>query len=245
MNPASANDVNQQVAHWCDDFANTLGSSLQAVVLYGGLAKDEFVPEQSDVNVLIVLRAVDVAVLDCAAPFVRQGQLEFGLSAMLMTEADLRDSADIFPIKFLDMQRCHKVLWGEDPFTKVNVTHDNLRLRCEQELRNLSLRLRQSYIQRMDRPELLQAALNHAVSSLLVNVGILLEIKTRKPIETKHDALANAAQLGIPIEPIRQAWALKVGGIKPEPDALRQLFASFMQAVQQTADLAGNHRELP
>jgi predicted nucleotidyltransferase len=239
MNPASANDVNQQVAHWCDEFARALGGSLQAVVLYGGLAKGEFVPDQSDVNVLIVLRTVEAAVLDRAAPLVRQGQLEFGLSAMFMTEADLRDSADIFPIKFLDMQRRHKVLFGEDPFTKVTVTRENLRLRCEQELRNLSLRLRQSYIQRADRPELLQAALNHAVSSLLVNVGVLLELKTGKPIETKHDALANAAQLGIPIEPIRQAWALKCGEIQPEPDALRQRFASFMQAVEQTANLAG------
>ena len=158
MNPAVANDANQQVAQWCDDFVKALDGSLQSVVLYGGLAKDEFIPEQSDVNVLIVLRTVQVAVLDRVGPFVRQGRLEFGLSAMLMTEADLRDSAEIFPIKFLDMQRCHKVLWGEDPFIKVTVTHENLRLRCEQELRNLSLRLRQSYIQRADRPELLQAA---------------------------------------------------------------------------------------
>ena len=84
MNPASANDVNQQVTQWCDDFARALDGSLQAVVLFGGLAKDEFVPEQSDVNVLIVLRTADIAVLDRAAPLVRQGQLEFGLSAMLM-----------------------------------------------------------------------------------------------------------------------------------------------------------------
>lgn len=239
MNPASANDVNQQVAHWCDDFARAMDGSVQALVLFGGLAKDEFVPEQSDVNVLIILRSVEVAVLDRAAPLMRRGQLEFGLSALLMTEADLRDSSDIFPIKFLDMQRRHKVLWGDDPFTKVNVTRDNLRLRCEQELRNLSLRLRQGYVQRVDRPELLQAALNHAVSSLLVNVGVLLDLKSGKPAETKHDALARAAELGIPIEPIRQAWALKCGEIKPEPDALRKLFASFMLAVQQTADLAG------
>ncbi|HEX3627151.1 MAG TPA: hypothetical protein VH280_17220 [Verrucomicrobiae bacterium] len=236
---ANTNNVNQQVAQWCSDFAGALDGSLQAVVLFGGLAKDEFVPEQSDVNVLIVFRSVDAAVLDRAAPFVRQGRLEFGLSAMLMTDADLRDSADIFPIKFLDMQRSHKVLWGEDPFAKVTVTRDNLRLRCEQELRNLSLRLRQSYIQRMDRPELLQAALNRAISSLLVNIGVLLELKTGKPVETKQEALARTAQLEIPIEPVRQAWALKCGEIKPEPDVLRKLFASFMQAVEQTANLAG------
>jgi len=237
MNPTQ--DIQQTLSRWCDEFSRSLDGSLQAMVLFGGLAKDEFVPEQSDVNVLIVLRTVEMSVLNRAAPFVRQGQLEFGLSAMLMTEADLRDSADIFPIKFLDMQRRHKLLWGEDPFAKVNVTRDNLRLRCEQELRNLSLRLRQSYVQRADRPELLQNALNRAVSSLLVNLGVLLELKNGTPTTTKHEALENAAQLGIAVEPVRQVWALKRGEIQPDPDTLRKLFASFMDAVQQAADLAG------
>jgi hypothetical protein len=137
------------------------------------------------------------------------------------------------------MQRHHKVLWGEDPFPKVAIPREHVRLRCEQELRNLSLRLRQSYIQRTDRPELLQAALNRAVSSLLVNLGVLLELKTGKPAESKQDTLANVAQLGIPFEPLRQAWALKRGELKPDSDGLRNLFASFMDAVQQAADLAG------
>jgi predicted nucleotidyltransferase len=239
MPAAVANDVNQQVARWGEGFAAALGDSLQSIVLFGGLAKGEFVPGQSDVNVLIVFRTVNVAVLDRAAPFVRQGTLEFGLSAMVLTERDLRDSADVFPIKFLDMQRRHKVLWGDDPFAKVNVTRDHLRLRCEQELRNLSLRLRQSYLQRTDRPELLQSALGRAVSSLLVNAGVLLELRTGKTAETKQDALANLGQLGIPVDPVRQAWALKRGEIKLDPDALKQLFISFMEIVQQTADLAG------
>ena len=185
MPQAVANDVNQQVASWSDGFASALGDSLQSVVLYGGLAKGEFMPEHSDVNVLIVLRTIDVQVLDRAAPLVRQGGFEFGLTAMLLTETDLRDSAAVFPIKFLDMQRRHKVLWGEDPLAKLTVTRDHLRLRCDQELRNLSLRLRQQYIQRTDRSELLQATLNRAVSSLLVNLGVLLELKAGRVVDTK------------------------------------------------------------
>jgi predicted nucleotidyltransferase len=239
MNIALFNDVDQRVALWSENFARTLGDSLLSLVLYGGLAKGEFVPYQSDVNVLIVFRTATIEVLDRAAPLVRQGALEFRLAAMLATEADLRDLADVFPIKFQDMQRRHKVLWGEDPFPKVNVTREHLRLRCEQELHNLSLRLRQSYVQRTDRPELLQAALSRAVSSLLVNLGVLFELKTGKPSENKQDALTNATQLGIPLEPVRQAWALKRGELKPDSDTLRKLFASFMEAVQQAADVAG------
>ncbi|HLH52439.1 MAG TPA: nucleotidyltransferase domain-containing protein [Verrucomicrobiae bacterium] len=238
MNTAVSNDVNHRLADWSENFARALGDALQSIVLFGGLAKGEFVPEQSDVNVLIVFRTVTRPVLDRAAPLIRQGVLEFRLATMLVTEADLRDSADVFPIKYQDMQRHHKVLWGEDPFPKVTIAREHVRLRCEQELRNLSLRLRQSYIQRLDRPELLQAALNRAVSTLLVNLGVLLELKTGKPAQTKQDVLAKAAQLGIPLEPVREAWAVKRGEVKPDADGLRNLFASFMDAVQQSADLA-------
>jgi predicted nucleotidyltransferase len=230
--------INQQLTGWSENFAKTLGDSLQAIVLFGGLAKGEFVPEQSDVNVLIVFRTVTLSVLDCAAPLIRQGMLEFRLAAMLVTEADLRNSADVFPTKFQDMQRHHRLLWGEDPFPKVTIAREHVRLRCEQELQNLSLRLRQSYIQRTDRPELLQATLNRAVSSLLVNVGVLLELKTGKPAESKQDALANAVQLGIPLEPLWQAWALKNGELKPDSPGLKKLYAAFMDTVQQAADLA-------
>jgi predicted nucleotidyltransferase len=239
MSTTISNDLNDRLAVWSENFAKTLGDSLQSIVLYGGLAKGEFVPGQSDVNILIVFRSVAIEVLDRAAPQVRQGALEFRLAAMLATEADLRDLADVFPIKFQDMQRRHKVLWGEDPFPKVTVPREHLRLRCEQELHNLSLRLRQGYVQRTDRPELLQAALSRAVSSLLVNLGVLLELKTGKPAENKQDALANATQLGISLEPLQQAWALKRGEFKPDSDGLKKLFASFMNVVQQAADLAG------
>lgn len=238
MSSAVFTNINQQLTGWSENFAKTLGDSLQSIVLFGGLAKGEFVPDQSDVNVLLVFRHVTLPVLERAAPLIRQGRLEFGLATMLVTEADLRDSADVFPIKFQDMQRHHKVLWGEDPFPKVSIAREHVRLRCEQELRNLSLRLRQSYIQHTDRPELLQAALNRAVSSLLVNLGVLLELKTGKLAESKQDALANATQLGIPLEPLRQVWALKRGELKPDADHLKNLFAAFMDAVQQAADLA-------
>lgn len=37
-------EINQQLSRWCDEFGKALGNSLQSIVLFGGLAKDEFVP---------------------------------------------------------------------------------------------------------------------------------------------------------------------------------------------------------
>ena len=239
MNPKLPDHLDEPLRRWCQILSDALGDALQAVVLYGGLAKGEFVTGHSDINLVILLRTASLVVLDRAAPILQQGAREFRLSPMLLTEAELREAAEVFPIKFQDMQRHHVVLWGEEVLDRVTVTRAQLILRCEQELRNLVLRLRQSYIERAQRPELLQVALNHGVSSLLVNLGVLLELKTGKPVHTKQDALEQAAQLGLPEAPLRQVWALKRGESAPDAPALRQLYAAFMDSVQQAAGLAG------
>ena len=44
--------------------ANASGESLSSLVLYGGVARGEYAPNSSDVNVMIVFRGVDVSLLD-------------------------------------------------------------------------------------------------------------------------------------------------------------------------------------
>lgn len=223
---------------WCLMLVRAVGEPLQALVLYGGLAKGEFVPGHSDVNVAVVLRTVTIEVLERAAPVLQQGGLEFRLAALLLTEEDLRDTADVFPIKYLDMQRHHRLLWGEDPFTKVTVARSQLVLRCEQELRNLLLRLRQAYVTRVQRPEGLEATLSHAVSSLLLNLGVLVELKTGQSVATKEGVLEHVGVLDLPPEPLRRAWAVKGGELRLDAPALRALYGEFMEVVQAAAALA-------
>ncbi|MCZ7641192.1 MAG: hypothetical protein M5U12_37170 [Verrucomicrobia bacterium] len=223
---------------WCPLLVRAVGEPLQALVLYGGLAKGEFVPGHSDVNVAVVLRTVTIEVLERAAPVLQQGVHEFRLAALLVTEDDLRDTADVFPIKYLDMQRHHRLLWGEDPFTKVTVARPQLVLRCEQELRNLLLRLRQAYVTRLQRPEGLQTTLSHAVSSLLLNLGVLVELKTGQRIATKEAVLDHVNALDLPPEPLRRVWALKAGELHLDTPALKTLYGGFMEVVQAAAALA-------
>jgi hypothetical protein len=63
---------------------------------------------------MIVLDEVNIAALDKAAPIIRGGVRDFRLAPLLLCESDLRYSIEVFPIKFLDMQRYHRVLWGKD-----------------------------------------------------------------------------------------------------------------------------------
>ena len=141
------------------ELQRVLGPRCVSVVLFGGLAKGEFIPERSDVNLLVVVEEVTIGLLDEVAPLLAQGAGAVRLGLLLLSEEDLRRSTDVFPIKFLDIQRHHQVLAGRDVFEGLEIARGHLRLRCEQEIKNLLLRLRQFYLERARRPEWIESTL--------------------------------------------------------------------------------------
>ena len=225
------------------ELQRVLGSRCLSVILYGGLAKGEFVLERSDVNLMVVVDQVTLELLDQVAPLLQRSTDSVRLSVLLLSEDDLRRSTDVFPIKFLDIQRYHQVLAGRDVVAGLTIARHHLRLRCEQELKNLLLRLRQFYLERSRRPEMLETTLTRAVSSLLINLGVLAELKTGVLSPTKLVALENAGKLGLQTEPVRQVLALKRGELKPEAAGLKELYASFMFTVEKAARMADELEE--
>jgi hypothetical protein len=157
---------------------------------------------------------------------------------MVLTEDDLRRSTDVFPTKFLDMQRHHRLLWGRDVLAELHVADAHLRLRCEQEMKNLLLRLRQFYLHRQHRPELIEATLGRALSSFLNDLGVLLLLKTGQAPSGK-EAIAEAAarELGLDGRVLSAALALKAGTYQPTGDELKRLYDDFMATVERAATI--------
>ena len=229
--------VQEGQARLCTQLVEALGDQLVSVMLYGGLAKGEYIPDSSDVNVMIVLDEVTVAALDKAAPIIQGGVRDFRLAALLMCQSDLRRSTELFPIKFLDMRRHHRVLWGKDMIADLTIDRDHVRLRCAQEITNLLLRLRQFYLQRAHRPELIESTLTRAISSFLTSLNTLAELKTGQTATTKSAVIEAAERIGLDAHPLREVFALKRGQLKPDTEELKQLYDRFMMTVQQAAFL--------
>ena len=231
-------NVREGLERFCNQMRDSLGEQLVSVILYGGLAKGEYAPTSSDVNVMLVVNDVTVEELDKAASPVRQGMRDFGLTVMVMSENGLRRSTDVFPIKFMDMQRHHRVLWGKDVLADLPIANDHLRLRCEQEIKNLLLRLRQFYLQRRHRTELIESTLNRAVSSFLTSLNVLVLLKTGHA-PTGKSAIAEAAgrELEVDEKPLQEVLGLKSGKYRPDSADLNRLYNEFMATVQKAADI--------
>jgi len=230
--------VRDGLTRLCNQLQQALGERLVSVILHGGLARGEYAPQSSDVNVMLVLQQATVEELDQAISPVQQCMRDLRLAVMVVTEDGLLRSTDVFPIKFLDMQKHHRVLVGKDVLTDLAITNAHLRLRCEQEIKNLLYRLRHFYLQRGSRPELVEATLGTAVSAFLKSLSALLTLKIGHA-PTAKSAIAEAVvrELDLDGRPLHDALALKSGTYKPDSAELRDLYGRFMATVQKAADI--------
>ncbi|MBZ5663831.1 MAG: hypothetical protein LAO30_04445 [Acidobacteriia bacterium] len=119
------------------------GSNLLSAVLYGSAAAGDYVADYSDVNLLCVLRETSFVAIAALAPAIEWWGKQKHRPPLLMSAEEIRRSADVFSIEFLDMQRHHRVLWGEDILKTLEIPLRLHRAQVEYELREKTIVLRQ------------------------------------------------------------------------------------------------------
>lgn len=131
-----------------DDFLSAartaLGGNLVSAVLFGSGAEGALRPD-SDLNLVLVLREVPEGALDSLRPALRAAQAAARLEVMFLLEGEIEDAAEAFAVKFADIARRRRVVYGPDSFAELEVPKDALRRRLGQSLLNLVLRLREAY----------------------------------------------------------------------------------------------------
>jgi predicted nucleotidyltransferase len=119
------------------------GMNLLAAILYGSVAAGDYVAEHSDVNLLCVLHETSFAAIEALAPVIEWWGKQKHRAPLLMTAEEMRRSADVFSIEFLDMRRHYRVLWGEDVLKTLEIPMRLHRAQVEYELREKTILLRQ------------------------------------------------------------------------------------------------------
>jgi hypothetical protein len=70
-----------------------------------------------------------------------------------MSEEEVHNSADSFPIEFHDMKERRRVLYGLDVIAELKIDSKNYRRQVEHELRSKLLRLRQQGASKLSHPD--------------------------------------------------------------------------------------------
>jgi predicted nucleotidyltransferase len=220
-------DDRMAVERFCWEAREALGEKLLSITLYGSAARGDYAPGGSDINILVLTASLDLTALQGLLDPVSRG-LRAGIHPLLMTETDLKSSADIYPVKYLSMKESYLPLWGEDPLAGLTVAREHIRLRCEQEMMNQLLRLRRHYVYHGGWG--LADKIASGVTGFLENLRYALSLDRETPM-TREEAIAAAEKYGVPPEALRGAWALKT-----DPEGAREIervYEEYLKAVER------------
>ena len=153
------------------------GENLTSVILYGSAAEGEFHPEYSDVNLLCVVRDTSFASLGKIAGAVEWWRKKKHHPPLVVTEKELKDTADVFSIEFIDMKQRHRILYGNDVLSDLDVPMHLHRSQLEYELREKLFLLRQHILLAgSDEKALWEAMLNSLSSFTTLFRHALIEL---------------------------------------------------------------------
>jgi len=214
------------------------GDNLLGLILYGGLARGRYVEGTSDINIVVYLRDASAASMSAIAPRLHEAWRTHRVDPFIITPREIARLTVVFPTKMLDIQRRHVVLAGENPFEGLTVDNEHIRLRVEQELRNLLLRLRHRFVRvRDDQLSLVQAA-SDAAPTLAVNLRALLLLQgivsdEFQPALAIFELAAKTFQLDA--EALAATKRVHQGRDDASIDAA--LFARLLATIEKAADL--------
>ena len=211
--------------HHCDAFA--FG--------HGIPARGQFDEHDGDPVIGLVLRRLDPEMLRRGTTIARDWAERGNPPPLLFSEDEWHASADVFPIEYGDMRDSHVVLHGVDPFERLDVDWEHLRLQCEHELKSKQIQLREQYLLLSSEPAGLGAMLTHSFPTFLTlfRAGLRLagEVAPREP-GAAIDAVA--AQAGFDPAPFHEVHRVRTAGGAYEADAESEVVTGYLSAVART-----------
>lgn len=227
-----------------DELRTIAGNNLVGLILYGGLARKRYQPGRSDVNLVVLLREVTTAGLLAIAPPLRTAWRAAAIEPFILTSAEVERSASAFPTKFIDIKEHHVVLFGEDPFARLEVPREHIRLRIEQELRNLGLRLRRRFMAISQSPADLTVALAGVARPLALELSALLRFAGKEvPHEDRTAAILDLAAETFKLDRDALAQLAQFRQDRKPVADMAQLFGRVVETTTRAADVVAEMKE--
>ena len=235
MNEHIPNTIRDGLTTLVENLDTTCGRDLVSVVLYDGLVKNTQIKETDTIKVMLVMENIDTGILDQLAEVFSSFSLKDQLQPLVLSEADLRSSTDVFPIKFLDMQQDHEILHGKDILKDLAIEREHLQLRCEQEIKNLMLRLRKSYLMGLDQKGALPRIMLRSYFTLIRALDVMAELKTNKSYRREDEILNTVEELGLEVEVLRRIRAIRDDQPLKDIEEQKKVFNQLMVFLRKAA----------
>ena len=234
MKELELDGVRSQARSLAEALRDRLGDRLLCAALYGSAARGDFKPASSDVNLVLVVSEASLEVLSACSGPLQAARAELRCAPLLLTRDELRQAADVFPLKLLDIRRAYRLLVGEDVFRELRIEFQDLRLSCEHELRNIVLKLRHAFVLGSPDAARLAGVLHQFAPQLLGVLRVLAEHEGASCPTQETLTSFGARRFGLSEVPLRAALAIAPAKPPPWPE-LERVFGAFLGVVDQVS----------
>ncbi len=183
-----------------DELAHTLqvqlGPNLVSLLVFGSAARGGYDDGRSDVDLVLVLKNPSPEVLLAIANTLTVARTALRFETVILKEDEIARAADVFPLFYDDIRSCHLLLAGKDVFANLYISDSHRRVRIEQELREVQIRLRRVIVDSMGAPQALAGAIERKIKQIRSPVHALLELRKTPAIDDHLDnVLAKARDI--------------------------------------------------
>jgi len=231
-------DAANRARPFIEDIIALNGNRIHSLHIIGSAATDEYVPEASDVNTLLVLSKMDFEMLDAIASLGRKYARKHLKSPLLMTPDYIRNSLDVFPVEFLNISLIHKTVYGDDVFSSVRVSNADLRLQCERDIKAKLVGLRQGYISSMGDAKFLAEGFASSFAGYIQLFRGILQLHGKTPPVASREVLS-VLQESAGADVAAFVFVLEHRHTKktPSDQELKNAFMGYYRTIELLGDL--------
>ena len=229
---------------WLAPIRIALGNEFLACYLTGSVLHAGFDPRHSRVNLLVLARTFGLEALEAvAAAMPREGRRHPHFDPLVLTERQMRQSLDAFPIEWVEIQETHLLLEGQDALAGLDVRRDNLRMQCEHELRVKLMKLRHAYLHAHGDAPTLERVLRSAASSFATLFRTLLRLRGEEPPAGTPRVVERVADLyRLDAPALIGAYQVRFSERKLKAPELRDLYRRFLVEIERLVDVIDTMR---
>jgi predicted nucleotidyltransferase len=234
LNPAVAGKITPML----EDLLREHASNIHSFHLVGSAVIPDYDEKLSDINSLVVLKAMDLRVLAFLAPLGKKYGKKRIAAPLVMTPEYIKTSLDAFPVEFLDFKLIHKTVYGSDLLRDLRIDLPHLRLQCERELKTKLIGLRQGYISSLGKKDAIAAVLVRSFTGSMALFRAIISLLGKEPPILRADVITMLGSVtGIKTDIFKELLMLKSHLLKPSEQELASLFERYYNTLESTGKI--------
>ncbi len=213
-------------------------SEVLSAFVYGSATGKNFIPKVSDVNSVIVVKTVGPELLEKSLKAISSIRNRRIHAPLILTQAHIRSSLDVFPIEFIEMKDNYRILYGKDFLKDLVIEGRYIRLFCEQQIKGKLIRIRQGYLENNGKKGVVEILLKESLNTLIPIFRSLLRLKNIDSPLGKGAVLDKISEtFGLSTAAMTLIWRDKKNDKRISGCDVHKVFGEHIQELEHLAEV--------